>query len=269
MPQPLSTEDFDAMVQKLGSVGAAMRWAQENGYKVNWNDASMELPALPGQEPVYEQQQQPAGGLGMASEQVAGAEEEEAAPSGGLSSFADLEKELLGYPAKQAKQRQQAFEQGQQYIAQAYAGPSVSQQLFALSKALLSPKPYRGFAGTMANVSSALSDVAKTREEASRKRALAEMELKSSFDKNNEDDYYEALKLRYQIGKAERDAAAAAAKARAPSYEISPLTGRPVEVPKFAHRPVTKADYDAIPYGEYYVVPSGPNAGQIVPKLTK
>lgn len=226
MPQPLSTEDFDAMVQKLGSVGAAMRWAQENGYKVNWNDASMELPALPGQQPVYEQQ--PAGGLSMAPEQMEAAPEAggEATPSGGLSSFADLEKELLGYPAKQAKQRQQAFEQGQQYIAQAYAGPSVSQQLFALSKALLSPKPYRGFAGTMANVSSALSDVAKTREEASRKRALAEMELKSSFDKNATDDYYEALKLRYQIGKAQQDAA----KPQKQRTGFNPVTGQLVDM---------------------------------------
>lgn len=226
MPQPLSTEDFDAMVQKLGSVGAAMRWAQENGYKVNWNDASMELPALPGQQPVYEQQ--PAGGLSMAPEQMEATPEAggEATPSGGLSSFADLEKELLGYPAKQAKQRQQAFEQGQQYIAQAYAGPSVSQQLFALSKALLSPKPYRGFAGTMANVSSALSDVAKTREEASRKRALAEMELKSSFDKNATDDYYEALKLRYQIGKAQQDAA----KPQKQRTGFNPVTGQLVDM---------------------------------------
>lgn len=226
MPQPLSTEDFDAMVQKLGSVGAAMRWAQENGYKVNWNDASMELPALPGQEPVYEQQ--PVGGLSMAPEQMEAAPEAggEATPSGGLSSFADLEKELLGYPAKQAKQRQQAFEQGQQYIAQAYAGPSVSQQLFALSKALLSPKPYRGFAGTMANVSSALSDVAKTREEASRKRAMAEMELKNSFDKGSEDDYYEALKLRYQIGKAQQDAA----KPQKQRTGFNPVTGQLVDM---------------------------------------
>lgn len=267
MPQPLSTKDFDAMVQKLGSVGAAMRWAQENGYKVNWDDASMELPALPGQEPVYEQQQQPAGGLGMASEQVAGSEEEGAAPSGGLSSFADLEKELLGYPAKQAKQRQQAFEQGQQYIAQAYAGPSVSQQLFALSKALLSPKPYRGFAGTMANVSSALSDVAKTREEASRKRALAEMELKSSFDKGSEDDYYEALRLRYQLVKEANDERAAAAKAGMPKYQWDSGSGRwvvqpgsgglPPMNPKGQYVVRTPEEAASVPTGQPFVYAGG------------
>lgn len=155
----------------------------------------------------------PAGGLSTASGSPS------ASRSGGLSSFADLEKELLAYPEKQAMERKQAFEQGQQYIAQSYAGPSLSQQLFALSKALLSPKPYRGFAGTLANVSTALSDIAKTQQEAKQKRALAEMELKSSFAKQSGDDYYDALKLRYQIGKAEQDAANKAALLGMPKYD--------------------------------------------------
>ena len=268
MPQALSTKDFNAMVQKLGSVGAAMRWAQENGYKVNWDDASLELPPISGNEP--------AGGLSVSSVQTeaapedeeAAAEEEGALPStgGGLG--------LLGYRAAQQRTRKEAFDEGMKYIAQAYAGPSVSQQLFALSKALLSPKPYRGFAGTMANVSTALSDVATSQQEAKQKRALAEAQLLQSTKMKTADDMYEEAKLRYMIDKAEKDAAnkaaaaaAAAAKARAPSYQINPLTGKPVEVPKFAHRPVTKADYDAIPVGEFYVVPAGPQAGEVVRKV--
>lgn len=162
----------------------------------------------------------PAGGLSTASGSPS------ASRSGGLSSFADLEKELLAYPEKQAMERKQAFEQGQQYIAQSYAGPSLSQQLFALSKALLSPKPYRGFAGTLANVSTALSDIAKTQQEAQQKRALAEMELKSSFAKQSGDDYYDALKLRYQIGKAEQDAA----KPQKQRTGFNPVTGQLVDM---------------------------------------
>lgn len=275
MPQALSTKDFDAMVQKLGSVGAAMRWAQDNGFKVDWNDASMELPPLPGQQPVYEQ---PAGGLSAATLQA------EAAPEDEVDAEADAEGEgdataggglsMLGYLKDQQRTRKEVFDEGQKYIAQAYAGPSVSQQLFALSKALLSPKPYRGFAGTMANVSSALADISKSQDDAQQKRLLAEAQLMQSYKSKTADDLYEEAKLRYLTEKSERDAAAkeaaaaaAAAKARAPSYQINPLTGKPVEVPKFAHRPVTKADYDAIPVGEFYVVPAGPQAGEIVRKI--
>lgn len=221
MPQVISTKDFDAKVQELGSVGAAMRWAQENGYKVNWNDASLELPPVPGREPTgalsavptQARAAAPSGGLSVASEDT-GEEggEETAKPSGGLSTLAELRSELLGYPAKKKAERQEAFTKGQEYIAQAYAGPSVSQQLFALSKALLSPKKYSGFAGTMANVSSALSDVAKSQQEAKQKRALAEMELRGALDKGTADDYYNALKLRYDIAETEAEALAKANK---------------------------------------------------------
>jgi len=38
------------------------------------------------------------------------------------------------------------------------------------------------------------------------------------------------------------------------------------EIPNEVHRPKTKAQYDAIPIGEYYVVPSGPDAGKVIPK---
>lgn len=215
MPQPLSTKDFDAMVQKLGSVGAAMRWAQENGYKVNWNDASIEMPSTSGQTPAgglsvappQAEAETPSGGFSVGATNTG---EETAKPSGGLGTLAELRAELLGYPDKKKLEREEAFTKGQQYIAQAYAGPSVSQQLFALSKALLSPKPYRGFAGTMANVSTALSDVAKSQQEAKQKRALAEMELKGSFDKSAADDYYNALKLRYDIAETEAEALAKA-----------------------------------------------------------
>ena len=218
MPQAISTKDFDAKVQELGSVGAAMRWAQENGYKVNWNDASLELPPVSGQKPIYKQ---PTGGLNVASEQA------EAAPEEGEADGADTEEEgalpsaggggleLLGYLRNQQKTRKQVFDEGQKYIAQAYAGPSVSQQLFALSKALLSPKKYSGFAGTMANVSSALSDVAKAQQEAKQKRALAEAQLFQTYKMKTADDMYEEAKLRYMIDKAKSDAAAKAEAARA------------------------------------------------------
>lgn len=266
MPQVLSAKDFDALVQKLGSVGAAAQWAKANGYNVDWDgEGGIEL------EPTLDQQ--PAGGLSVASAQTEAApeeaegvaqedaqEEDSAVPSsGGLS--------LLGYLKDQQRTRKEAFDEGQKYIAQMYAGPSRSQQLFALSKALLSPKPYRGFTGTLANVSSALADISKSQDDAQQKRLLAEAQLMQSYKSKTADDMYEEAKLRYMIDKAKGDAAAKEAKARAPIYQLNPLSGKPVEVPRFAHRPVTKADYDAIPVGEFYVVPAGPQAGEIVRKI--
>jgi hypothetical protein len=38
------------------------------------------------------------------------------------------------------------------------------------------------------------------------------------------------------------------------------------EIPNEVHRPKNKAEYEAIPLGEYYVVPSGPDAGKVIPK---
>jgi hypothetical protein len=38
------------------------------------------------------------------------------------------------------------------------------------------------------------------------------------------------------------------------------------EVPKTVYRPTTDAEYAALPIGAFYVVPSGPEAGKIIPK---
>lgn len=213
MPQVISTKDFDAMVQKLGSVGAAMQWAKANGYAVDWEDASLELPPISGNGP--------AGGLSVSSAQTEAApEDEEAAPEeGGALPSGGGGLELLGYLKNQQRTRKEVFDEGQKYIAQAYAGPSVSQQLFALSKALLSPKKYSGFAGTMANISSALSDVSKEQQEAKQKRALAEAQLFQTYKMKTADDMYEEAKLRYMIDKAEKDAAAKAALLGMPKYD--------------------------------------------------
>lgn len=236
----------------------AEKFRRDNGIEIVDTGTSASQPA-----------KQPA--AGPLSTVAAGNNAQTPPPLGG---FAGVRQEMLDYPARRQSEREAALAKGREYIAQAYGGPNLSQQLFALSKALLSPKPYRGFAGTVANVSSALGDVAKTQQDAQRNRALAEMELRNAYDKGMSDDYETSLKMRYNIAKAEEEARikeaqaeAAAAKARAPSYQINPLTGKPVEVPKFAHRPVTKADYDAIPVGEFYVVPAGPKAGEIVRKI--
>lgn len=264
MPKYISMKELDAKAQELGTIGAALKWAEANGYAVNRSDPSAELPPVPGQTPVYEQ---PTGALQMAAKPNAEPSAEPAQPQGGLSEMQQLRLDILAYPGRQAARRKADFEAGQKYLAQMYAGPSTSQQLFALSKALLSPKPYRGFAGTMANISGALGDISMARDEAQRKRAQAALELQKAYNAQTADSDYEALKLRYQLASDEAEAMAKEGAARMPKYELSPLTGKPVAVPKYAHRPVTKAEYDAIPVGDYYVIPAGPQAGEVVRKL--
>lgn len=219
MPQ-MKMSDWLLLAARFPDNAAAEKFRAENGIEIA-DVGGGELAALPGQQPVYDQ---PAGGLSVASMQA------EAAPEGGDDAEVDAEEEgalpstggglgLLGYLKDQQRTRKEVFDEGQKYIAQAYAGPSLSQQLFALSKALLSPKPYRGFAGTMANVSTALSDVSKEQQEAKQKRLLAEAQLLQTYKTKTADDMFEEAKLRYMIDKAEKDAANKAALLGMPKYD--------------------------------------------------
>lgn len=257
----MQMSDWLKIAANFPSNAEAEEYRTANGIEIVDNGG--ELPPLPGQTPVYEQ---PTGGLNMAS-QTAAPQPNAAAGKSPLGEEEELRQTLMGYPAKQKAAREAQFKSAQERIAQMYGGTSRSDMLFALSQALLAPRPYRGFGGAMYNVSQALGGISKADEEAKRKRAEAELQLQQSYGKAAENDEIEALKLRYQLVKEANDAQAAAAKARAPIVQLSPLTGKPVEVPKFAHRPVTKADYDAIPVGEFYVVPAGPQAGEIVRKV--
>lgn len=221
MPKYISMKELDAKAQELGTIGAALKWAEANGYAVDGSDGSAELPPVPGRTPVYEQ---PTGALQMAAKPNAEPSAEPAQPQGGLSEMQQLRRDILSYPGQQAARRKADFEAGQKYLAQMYAGPSRSQQLFALSKALLSPKPYRGFAGTMANISGALGDIGTARDEAQRKRAQAELELQKAYNAKTADSDYEALKLRYQLASDEAEAMAKANKP--PRTGFNPITGK-------------------------------------------
>ena len=59
-----------------------------------------------------------------------------------------------------------------------FGDPTRAEQLFALSSAFLSPKPYRGFAGTLANIVPTLGAMSSARSDAEAKRAemLAKLE---------------------------------------------------------------------------------------------
>lgn len=70
------------------------------------------------------------------------------------------------------------YEKGRANIIARNQGPSTSEQLFALSKALLAPRYHRGIAGTIGKISGAFGDIG----EAERAARMAREEQLSKFD---------------------------------------------------------------------------------------
>lgn len=126
-------------------------------------------------------------------------------------------------PQQMAALRQQQLEESRNRINQMYQGPSTSDRLWALSRALLAPRPYGGFAGTMYNVTQGLSGLAEQRKTAQQQREDALFKLQQQYRTGQFEDESEAIKLRYQIAKEQADAEREAAKERRP--KIVPVTG--------------------------------------------
>lgn len=139
-------------------------------------------------------------------------------------------------------------------------GPSFSERMYQLSAAFASPTSTRGFGGVMGNIMPVLQEQAKAQREGMNKRQDALSAL-------------QAAQLGQRAGLANQDVATALAMAkiknqRPPaefSYQLDAY-GNVKEVPKKVHRPTTDAEYAAIPIGQYYVIPSGPEAGKVVVK---
>lgn len=161
--------------------------------------------------------------------------------------------------------RRQQFEEGQRRIQAQYGAPSRSDTLLALSQALLAPRPYRGFAGTMHNITEALGGISERAKLAEQGRNEALARLQQSYQTGSFEDEDAALQMRYNVAKDRAATQAAAAKAAQPRVELD-AQGRLRAVPKQIFRPKSRAEYDAIPVGEFYQVPDGPQAGQIVAK---
>ena len=135
-------------------------------------------------------------------------------PAGGLSAataeqpqddeYAVLAREYAALPEQRAALRKQQFESGQQRINEMYAGPSTSSQLFALSRALLAPRRFKGFAGTMQNVSQALGQIGEQRETAAQRRAEALARLQESYQTGQFEDREAALAGRLKLLEAQK-----------------------------------------------------------------
>ena len=72
------------------------------------------------------------------------------------------------------------FAKQQEMIQTMYGGPTTSETLFALSRALLAPRQFTGFGSTLGKISGAFGDIDQQRRAAQQKRAEAQMLLQSS-----------------------------------------------------------------------------------------
>ena len=157
--------------------------------------------------------------------------------------------------------RKSQFEQGKAMLDKMYAGPSRTQQLFALSQAFLAPRRTGGggFAQTLSNVGQALGGFAQQSQEAKRSRAEALMRLQQSYDTGALEGKGSALERELKL----IEIAARQRKASQPSVQLD-QQGRLRQVPKQVEYPTTKAEFDALPIGTFYVVPDG--SGMVVQK---
>jgi hypothetical protein len=152
--------------------------------------------------------------------------EDEEMQTGGLGILADPHTETLrsAFAAQTdiLKQQQalakQRYEEGRQRIEQMRLGPTRSEQLMAISQALLSPSPYRNrFKGTLAN----LSQVAGPMVGANRRAELEKAEMLRQLTEQYED---RALDVRQTA------ADLAAARAKAPRTGFNPISGELVSM---------------------------------------
>lgn len=233
---PMTFEEWQAKAGEFPSLGAAEQWRQANGVDVaglpppqvsaNWSaidrsapraDLSVvrqpvtgaQTPAMVAQTPQGQATMNTTGGLPVPSEAEA------------------LMTELRAMPAKAEQRAKDRFARGALDIQQMYGGPDTSQMLFALSNALLSPTKYRGFGGTMSNISQALQQIGQQRTSAEQKRGEALANLRASYAEGIDDREYKSLDARTKLLKLQQDAEQAASKRRT---GFNPVTGELVDM---------------------------------------
>ena len=171
--------------------------------------------------------------------------------------------QLSAQTEKEASDKKR-FEEGTARIKERNQGPTQSEQLFMLSKALLAPRKYTGIGGTIGKISGAFSDISDVERKARQQREAQLAALQ---------DQYMGTTGGYAADRAKTaaDLVRVAAPLLKPStkapfrYDLDP-TGVLREIPNEVYRPKNKAEYDAIPIGQYYAVPSGPDAGKVLVK---
>ena len=142
--------------------------------------------------------------------------------------YTDWEQDQLAFMKKAQDQRLKQFNDAKAYIEKNYRGPSLSEQLFAMSQAFLSPTSMPGFKGTLANISPVFGQIAKAQRTAEEQRAEALMKLQQQYQTGELGAEGEALKNRLAVIKAR-------AAANKPQYirTEDPVSGKVTITPVF------------------------------------
>lgn len=182
---------------------------------------------------------------------------------------------LAAYPEEVARAKAAQFAAGQKYINENYQGPSTSQRLWALSQALLAPRPYKGFAGTMANISQAFGNIGQQQEAAEQKRKEALFQLQQQYGPGSDIEakgtaYKTAADLAMKQYIADTRAAEAARKGAEPKLDFDTVTGTYRVRPGTGGVPTINADGNYIvstpeeaanvPIGAQYIFKGNPRA---------
>ena len=186
MPQYISMRELNAKAQELGTVGEALRWAAANGYEVDPNGSTAELPPLPGQQPVYDEP----GGLAQATAVEEPEADDEDLGAGDVdftklsdpAAFNQLYRQSLAQQAEYERTAAQRFAEAKARLEEKYRGPDTAEQLFSLARALVAPRDAPGFAGTIGQIAGSFEEVEKAKREADVARAEQLAALQAQYD---------------------------------------------------------------------------------------
>lgn len=142
-------------------------------------------------------------------------------------------------------------------------GPSDAEKWFAIASALGQPTRTGSFGETVGNLGTLLAKYSGEKREAEEGREVKLADL----DARARTEQLRLLAARATADARAKAALAAAAKASQPSYAYD-QQGNLREVPArgTVHYPRTEEEFNRLPVGAYYSVPSGPEAGKIIPK---
>jgi hypothetical protein len=232
--QTISQQNYDDLVARDGPEAAA-QFVRKYGLEIRPDD--IEFMPVSGMNGGGEDGMEDDTDFAVADEDAADNTGEEDTGDEGTSlavggpksdEYTDWETQQDLYLKKAKAQRLQQFNDAKAYIEKNYRGPSLSEQLFAMSQAFLSPTSMPGFKGTLANITPVFGQIAKAQRTADQDRAEALMKLQQQYQTGELGAEGDVLKNRLALIRAR-------AAANKPQYirTEDPVTGKVTITPVF------------------------------------
>lgn len=214
----ITQQNYDDMVAQDGQEAADQFMRK---YDLAIRPSEVEFRPVSGMSGGGENDMDPEADFAVADEDAAdntGEEGSSLAVAGPKSdTYTDWQRDQLDYMNRAQAQRLQQFNDAKAYIEKNYRGPSLSEQLFAMSQAFLSPTSMPGFKGTLANISPVFGQIAKAQRTAEEQRAEALMKLQQQYQTGELKAEGDVLKNRLALIKAQSTGG--------PKFDVSPKGG--------------------------------------------